>query len=127
MIVVANELPGPPGGEIVVYQTSGGEARLDVRLDEETIWLTRRQMADAFRTTPRNIGMHLDNIHADGEIDPEATRKDSFIVRSEGKRWVRRKVTHHNLDAILSVGCRVNSKRAVRFRLVMNLIGTLGH
>ena len=111
-----NELVAAPGGEVIFYESQDGEARLDVRLDGETVWLTRRQMADVFRTTPRNIGMHLDNVYADGEIDREATRKDFFIVRPEGKRRVRREVAHHNLDAILSVGYRVNSKRAVQFR-----------
>ena len=112
----ANDLATVPGGEVIVYQASDGEVRLDVHLDGETVWLTRRQMADVFRTTPRNIGMHLDNVYADGEIDRAATRKDFFIVRSEGKRRVKREVAHHNLDAILSVGYRVNSKRAVQFR-----------
>ena len=112
----ANDLAAVPGGEVIVYQASDGEVRLDVHLDGETVWLTRRQMADVFRTTPRNIGMHLDNVYADGEIDRGATRKDFFIVRSEGERRVKREVGHHNLDAILSVGYRVNSKRAVQFR-----------
>ncbi len=114
--MTANNIAAVPGGEVIVYQASDGEVRLDVRLDGETVWLTRRQMADVFRTTPRNIGMHLDNVYADGEIDRAATRKEFFIVRSEGERRVKREVAHHNLDAILSVGYRVNSKRAVQFR-----------
>ena len=83
--MTANDLAAASGGEVLVYQASDGEVRLDVRLDGETVWLTRRQMADVFRTTSRNIGMHLDNVYADGEIDRAATRKDFFIVRSEGK------------------------------------------
>ena len=108
--MATNNLAAEPRGEIIVCRVSDDEIRLDVRLDGETVWLTRRQMADVFRTTPRNIGMHLDNVYAAGEIDREATKKDFFIVRSEGERRVRREVAHHNLDAVLSVGYRVNSK-----------------
>lgn len=106
----------PPSGEVVVYEAPDGDVRLDVRLEEETVWLTRPQMAEVFRTSTRNIGMHLDNVFGDGELDRTATMKDFFMVRSEGTRQVRRSVPHYNLDAVISVGYRVNSKRAVRFR-----------
>ena len=108
--------PTRPGGEIAVYEAPDGEVRLEVRLDQETVWLTRRQMAAVFRTGLDNISLHLKNVFADGELDRAATTEDFSVVRSEGRRQVRRTLTHYNLDAIISVGYRVNSKRAVRFR-----------
>jgi len=105
-----------PGGEVVVYEAPGGEVSLSVRLEEETVWLTERQMADVFQTTRQNINQHLQVVFLDGELDRAATCKDFLLVRTEGRRRVRRAVAHYNLDAIISVGYRVNSKRAVRFR-----------
>ena len=105
-----------PGGEIVVYGAPDGAVRVDVRLDRETVWLTQRQMAEVFDTTPENVLMHLRNVFSSEELDAEATTKDFLVVRSEGGRRVRRRIRHYDLDAIISVGYRVNSKRAVRFR-----------
>ena len=105
-----------PGGEVVVYEAPDGEVSLDVRLEQETVWLTQRQMADVFRTSLDNISLHLKNVFADGELDRGATTEDFSVVRSEGDRRVRRRIRHYNLDAIISVGYRVSSKRAVRFR-----------
>ena len=105
-----------PGGEVVVYEAPDGEVSLSVRLEEETVWLTERQMANVFRTTRQNINQHLQVVFLDGELDRAATSKDFLLVRTEGRRRVRRAVAHYNLDAIISVGYRVNSKRAVRFR-----------
>ena len=105
-----------PGGEVVVYEASGGEVSISVRLEQETVWLTERQMADVFQTTRQNVNRHLQVVFLDGELDRAATSKDFLLVRTEGRRRVRRAVAHYNLDAIISVGYRVNSKRAVRFR-----------
>ena len=105
-----------PGGEVIVYESPDGDVQVDVRFNDDTVWLTQRQMADVFQTTPENVLMHLRNVFADDELDQEATTKDFLVVRSEGKREVRRKLKHYNLDAIISIGYRVNSKRAVRFR-----------
>ena len=105
-----------PGGEVVVYKAPGGEVSLSVRLEQETVWLTERQMADVFQTTRQNVNQHLRVVYRDGELDRAATSKDFLLVRTEGHRRVRRAVAHYNLDAIISVGYRVNSKRAVRFR-----------
>ncbi len=105
-----------PGGEVAVYENTDGEARVDVRLDRETVWLTQRQMAQVFDTTPENVLMHLRNIFAGGEIEADATTKEFLAVRTEGRRRVRRHLKHYNLDAIISVGYRVNSRRGVRFR-----------
>lgn len=105
-----------PGGEVIVYEAPDGEVRVDVRLDRETVWLTQRQMSELFETTPENVLMHLKNVYADGELEEPATTKDFLAVRVEGKRQVRRQLKHYNLDAIISVGYRVNSRRGVRFR-----------
>ena len=105
-----------PGGEVIVYEAPDGEVRVDVRLDRETVWLTQRQMSELFETTPENVLMHLKNVYADGELEEPATTKDFLAVRVEGRRQVRRQLKHYNLDAIISVGYRVNSRRGVRFR-----------
>ncbi len=105
-----------PGGEVAVYEIAGGDVRVEVRLDQETVWLTQRQMAEVFDSTPENVLMHLRNMFASGELEAEATTKEFLAVRTEGRSKVRRRLKHYNLDAILSVGCRVNTTRGVRFR-----------
>jgi len=109
------EVSPPQKNEIVVYQPDE-TLRLDVRLEDETVWLTQSQMGTLFGCTTRNVRLHLENIYACGELTTEATRKDFFLVRQEGARRVRRMVTCYNLDAIISVGYRVNSVLGVRFR-----------
>ena len=101
--------------EIVVYQPNE-TMRLDVRLENETVWLTQSQMGLLFGCTARNVRLHLENIYSCGELTKEATRKDFFLVRQEGARQVKRNVTCYNLDAIISVGYRVNSVLGVKFR-----------
>lgn len=108
---------GDPGGRIVLYDAGGGQAQVEVRLDRETVWLTQRQMGQVFDTTPENVLMHLRKVFHDRELDAEATTKDFLVVRSEGRRQVRRRIRHYNLDAIISVGYRVNSHQGVRFRV----------
>ena len=102
--------------DLVIFQEAGQQ--VEVRLDtgRDTVWLSQGQMADLFETSTDNISLHLKNIFADGELSEEATTEDSSVVRQEGKRQVTRKVRHYNLDAIISVGYRVSSKRAVQFR-----------
>ena len=87
-----------------------------MRLENETVWLTQSQMGALFGSTTRNVRLHLENIYACGELLLEITRKDFFLVRIEGARQVRRTVTSYNLDAIISVGYRVNSILGVKFR-----------
>lgn len=101
---------------IVIFEHAG--QTVEVRLDrqQETVWLSQRQMSELFDTTTDNIGLHLKNIYSDGELEEVATTEDSSEVRQEGKRQVRRKVKQYNLDAIISVGYRVSSRRAVLFR-----------
>jgi hypothetical protein len=105
-----------PGGEILLYEAKDGAVRVDVRLEQETVWLTQRQMAELFDTSTDNVGLHLKNIYADEELEEEATAEDFSVVQIEGQRRVQRRLKHYNLDAIISVGYRVNSKRGTRFR-----------
>ncbi|MCE7976599.1 MAG: hypothetical protein DYH03_05455 [Nitrospira sp. NTP1] len=101
---------------VVIFQEADQpvEVRLDVRGD--TVWLTQRQMGVLFDTTSENILMHLKNIFQDDELREVATAKDFLAVQNEGNRRVQRTLKHYNLDAVISVGYRVNSKRAVLFR-----------
>ncbi len=105
----------PQKNEIVVYQPND-IMRIEVRFEDETVWLTQSQMAELFGCTVRNVRMHLANIYSCGELDEDSTRKDFFLVRMEGTRRVSRTVTCYDLDAIISVGYRVNSVQGVRFR-----------
>jgi hypothetical protein len=100
--------------EIAIYKAEG--RAVEVRLGQESVWVTQRQMADVFETTPENVLMHLRNIFKDGELVEAVTAKDFLAVRTEGKRQVQRRLKHYNLDAVISVGYRVNSKKAVAFR-----------
>ena len=104
----------PECSEIVIFAAESGEVQ--VQLAKETVWLSQKQMAEVFDTSTDNIGLHLKNIYEDQELLPEATTEDFSVVRQEGKRQVKRTIKHYNLDAVLSVGYRVNSKRAVQFR-----------
>ncbi|MFA6971500.1 MAG: virulence protein RhuM/Fic/DOC family protein [Gallionella sp.] len=102
--------------EVLIYEAENGSTRVDVRLDAETVWLTQRQMAELLDTSTDNISLHLKNIFADGELDEAGTTEDFSVVQSEGSRSVSRRLKHYNLDTIISVGYRVNSKRGVQFR-----------
>jgi hypothetical protein len=99
---------------IIIFEST--DHPVQVRLAGETIWLTQRQMAEVFATTPENVLMHLKNIYAEGELQEAATTKEFLVVQTEGKRQVQRRLKHYNLDAIISVGYRVSSTRATRFR-----------
>lgn len=102
--------------QIIIYQTENGETKLEVRLENETVWLTQKLMAELFQTTPQNITIHLKNIFEEGELDEKATCKDYLQVQMEGGRKVERKQRFYNLDAIISVGYRIKSHVATRFR-----------
>ncbi|MBI1907406.1 MAG: virulence protein RhuM/Fic/DOC family protein [Rhodocyclales bacterium] len=101
---------------IELYTAANGQLQIEVRLDGDTVWLTQRQMGELFDTTPENVLMHLKNIYADEELADAATAKEFLAVQIEGKRQVRRQIKHYNLDAVISVGYRVNSRNATRFR-----------
>ena len=102
--------------QIIIYQAESGETKLEVRLENETVWLTQKLMAELFQTTVPNINIHLKNIFEEGELDAQATIKDFLIVRFEGNREVSRNIEYYNLDAIISVGYRIKSTVATRFR-----------
>ena len=104
-------------GEILLYQSEDGIIKIDVRLEGETVWLTQKSMAELFQTTVPNINIHLKNIFDEGELHPESTIKDFLIVRFEGSREVSRKIDFYNLDAIISVGYRIKSHVATKFRI----------
>ena len=104
-------------GGLLVYQTDDGRVKLEVRLENETVWLTQQTMADLFQTTKQNISLHIQNIIEEGELRPEATVKDFLTVQKEGTRRVQRKLTYYNLDMIISVGYRIKSLIATRFRI----------
>jgi len=104
-------------GELILYQTNDGQVKLNVRLEDETVWLTQRLMAELFQVQPQNITMHLKNIYFEGELSEEATCKDFLQVQREGSRTVERRQKFYNLDAIISVGYRIKSGMATRFRI----------
>jgi hypothetical protein len=106
-----------PGGEMLVYQTENGMIRLDVRLENETVWLTQAQLVELFQTTQQNISQHIQNIYEEEELTQEATHKKFLLVRQEGDRQVQRNIDCYNLDMIISVGYRVKSLIATRFRI----------
>lgn len=107
----------PAKGQFLVYPSEDGQVKIDVRLENETVWLTQQHMADLFQTTKQNVSLHLQNIFAEQELDREATVKESLTVQQEGGRAVQRRVEFYNLDAIISVGYRVKSAIATRFRI----------
>ena len=80
-------------GEIIIYQTADGETRLDVRMENDSVWLTQAQMVELFNSTKQNVSLHINNIFKEGELEREATVKEYLIVRQEGNRSVRRKIT----------------------------------
>lgn len=102
--------------QFIIYQTEDGETKLDVHFQDETVWLTQKLLSELLLTTPENILMHLKNIYKEAELDEQATTKDFLVVRQEGARQVTRQLKHYNLDAIISVGYRVKSHTATRFR-----------
>jgi hypothetical protein len=102
--------------QIIIYQTESGETKLDVRFQDETVWLMQKLMAELFQTTPQNITIHLKNIFEEEELEEEATCKDFLQVQMEGKREVKRERQFYNLDAIISVGYRIKSNVAAKFR-----------
>ena len=107
----------PGKGQFLVYEAEDGRIKIDVRLDEETLWLPQAQLANLFQTRQQNISLHIQHIFDEGELRPEATHKKYLLVRSEGGREVKRLVDHYNLDMIISVGYRVKSHVATRFRI----------
>ena len=108
--------------QIVIYQTEDGQTQIDVRLENETVWLTQAQMAELFQTDRTSIVRHINNIYKVEELARESTCAKIAQVQIEGKRTVKRNIPYFNLDMIISVGYRVNSKRGVKFRLWANRV-----
>lgn len=102
---------------IEIYQSDDGQVQLQLRLEQDSLWLTQAQMAELFETSSDNISLHLKNIYQEGELQEQPTTEDFSVVRQEGKRQVQRRIKHYNLDAIISVGYRVSSNRATQFRI----------
>jgi len=108
--------------QIVIYQTPSGETVIDVKVEDETIWLTQNQIVDLFQSSKANISEHIKNIFESKELDKDSTVRNFRTVRQEGKRQVSRDLEHYNLDLIISVGYRVNSLRGTQFRIWANKI-----
>ncbi|MBN1662502.1 MAG: virulence RhuM family protein [Deltaproteobacteria bacterium] len=103
--------------DLILYQTDDGQTKIEVRLEDEMVWLTQKLMAELFQKDVRTINEHIANIYEEGELVPEATIRKFRIVQSEGKREVSRGIDHYNLDVIISVGYRVKSHRGTQFRI----------
>ena len=113
--------PTPPvpvtESRILFYQAEDGMSRIEVRLEEGTVWLPQALIADLYQTTKQNVSLHIRNIFDEGELQPEATVKEYLTVQQEGARSVQRRVTYYNLDMILAIGYRVRSHRGTQFRV----------
>jgi len=110
-----NEL-APKGGNILIYRTEGGQTKLEVRLEGETLWLSQAGLAQLYQTTKQNISLHIQNIYDEGELAEDSTVKEYLTVQNEGVRQISRQVKHYNLDMIISVGYRIKSNIATHFR-----------
>jgi hypothetical protein len=111
-----------PNSDIIIYKTSDGSTDIQVKLDGDIIWLSQRQMSELFEKETDTIGLHLKNIFNSGELDENSTTEESSVVQIEGNRKVKRKIKLYNLDAIISVGYRVNSLRGTQFRIWANKV-----
>ena len=109
-------------GEIIIYRAEDNTIQLDVRMENETVWLSQQQMVQLFNSTKQNISLHINNIFREGELNKEATVKEYLTVQTEGNRQISRRVQYYNLDVIISVGYRVKSQRGVQFRQWANKI-----
>lgn len=108
--------------EIIIYQSQDGRTKIDVKVENETVWLSQSQMTELFQTTKQNISLHIKNIYEEGELDESSTVKNYLTVQNEGKRSVTRDIAHYNLDVIISVGYRVKSLRGTQFRIWANQV-----
>jgi len=102
--------------EIILYRPDALAEHIEVRIEDETVWLSQQQMAALFGQTKQNISLHINNCFRENELEREATVKDSLTVQTEGNRKVKRKIEHYNLDVIISIGYRVKSKQGTQFR-----------
>lgn len=103
-------------GQIIIYQSEDGQTNIDVLLEDETVWLTQRQLVELYQSSKANISEHIRNIYDEGELDQESTVRKFRTVQNEGGRTVSREMTYYNLDMIISLGYRVKSRVATQFR-----------
>jgi len=108
--------------EIVIYQSEMLSSHIEVRIEDETVWLTQMQMVELFDSSKQNISLHINNVFKEGELDEFSTVKEYLTVQQEGNRRINRKVKIYNLDVIISVGYRVKSQRGTQFRIWANKI-----
>ena len=108
--------------ELIIYQTEDGRAKIDVHMENETVWLSLEQMSELFQRDKSTISRHIKNVFADGELLEEATVANFATVQMEGNREITRNITHYNLDVIISVGYRVKSLRGTQFRIWANSV-----
>lgn len=108
--------------QIIIYERENGEPSIEIKLDKGSLWLSQKQIALLFDKDSDTIGLHLKNIFKSGELDSNATTEDFSVVQLEGERKVKRNIKFYNLDAIISVGYRVNSKKGTQFRIWSNKI-----
>jgi len=113
---VTENPPAPDDSAILIYQSDSGDTRLEVRLHDETVWLSQNLMAELYQTTKQNVSLHIQNVYEEGELSPQATVKKYLTVRREGSRTVKRAIDYYSLDMIIAVGYRVKSGVATRFR-----------
>jgi len=106
-----------PKGEIVIYKAEDGSTQLDVKLEDETVWLTQAQMVILFQTSKQNVSLHIDNIFKEGELFEKSVVKENLTTASDGKTY---KTKYYILDVIISVGYRVKSKKGTQFRIWAN-------
>jgi hypothetical protein len=104
--------------QIIIYQTEDGTTKLEVRLENETVWLSQKMLAELFQTTKQNISLHIQSIYEEQELFPEATVKKYLTVQTEGTRNVERLIDFYNLDMIISVGYRIKSAIATHFCII---------
>jgi len=109
----------PKQSEILMYQTEDGVTKIDVQIDQETVWLTQTQMMELFQTSKQNISLHISNVFKEGELEPEAVVKESLTTAADGKKYITK---YFNLDVIISVGYRVKSLRGTQFRIWANAV-----
>ena len=118
----SHEIVSDNNSSIILYQSEDGQTHVDVRMENDTVWLTQAQMAELFETDRTSIVRHINNIYKTEELEREATCAKIAQVQMEGNRKVTRQVPYFNLDMIISVGYRVNSKRGVKFRQWANSV-----
>lgn len=105
-----------PENKVIIYTANDGKTKIDVKLEEETLWLTQAQMCELYQTSKSNVSEHIKHIFEEGELAKEATVRKFRTVQTEGSRNVEREVEHYNLDMIIALGYRVRSLIATRFR-----------